>query len=656
MKNQNRIIVAGIGSFTLGIALLSFLVFGGHHYHFVVYVTLGWVVTVLMASSLAFLHIGSFDCCQFTPGHVLVLKYIIVYWLGKSKTRKYCESFDCSTKDCSTYQADFLLKKIRRCEDTVYGQDFNFRGISSVEDFIKKHPLTSYDHYQEYIKRVADGEVGVMSYTNPAFLGMTSGTTGNAKLFPVSNENLADLSGSAAAVSTDLQTRLGIEVTGPLVVSCCLLTGVPIGRSEGGIPKGPVTSFMMPDSIKEIIFSTPLVGYKIMDESTAMYVHALFALRDENLSAVWAPFASSLYIFFRLLEASWKKLAQDIRRGSVSDDIPALSDKDRKEINARLLPMPERADELEMQFRIGFDNIVSRLWPRMPSISGTTSGSMQTYVKRLKKYTGDLQMLSRYYISTEGLIGYAIGFPDDGQTEYVCIPDGLFYEFIPISNCNESSPATVLMEDVKKGECYEVVITNKDGLYRYRMGDVILITRFYNKAPVFQFQYRRGELLNLCSEKTSEVMITTALNDTVKIWKGAEIVQYACAESPLYEEATGENSTSNSLYYVIFVELSIPVDTILLSSVKEHDEFEREFDANLRGANDSYYDNQRQAGKLQLPRIIFVDGRAFPGLRDYMLENSTASASQFKLPRKLRKMEWILTLLKHEVKDLGIER
>ncbi|XP_063968313.1 uncharacterized protein LOC129279896 [Lytechinus pictus] len=643
MKNQQKIISTGLGGLILGITLLYFLVTGAHESGFGICILLG---TVLIGVGLIFLHIGSFTCCPFTPVPLLVVKYI-VNWIGVIKTRKYLSSFELSTQDCSKFQGEFLLEKIRSCKDTVYGQDLNFKGISSVEDFITRHPLTSYEHYREYIKRVANGEVGVMSNDTPAILGMTSGTTGDAKLFPVSQANLSDLIGSAAAVSTVLQSRAGIEMSGPLQVTCCLLTGVPNSKSASGIPKGPVTSFMVPENIKGIIFSTPLVGYQIMDEPTSMYVHALFALRDKNLSSIWAPFASSLYIFLRVIESTWKTLVQDIRRGSISNSHPSLCDKDRGDIDARLFPMPERADELERQFVIGFENIVSRIWRKLTALGGATSGSMQSYVKHLKRYTGDLRILSRYYTSTEGLIGYAIGFPEDGQTEYVCIPNGLFYEFIPVAQCDAMNPYTVLMGDVKEGEYYEVVITNKDGLYRYRMGDVILITGFYNKTPVFQFQYRRGELLNLCSEKTSEVMITTALNDTAKKW-GIDMAQYACAESPVFEEATGGSTFSNSLYYVIFIEIST-TDEKMMSSLPRAGKFKYEFDATLRRSNDSYYDNQRTAGKLQTPRIIFVDDQAFSSLRDYILDNSTASATQIKLPRKLRKVEWIKALLKHEL-------
>ena len=55
---------------------------------------------------------------------------------------------------------------------------------------------------------------------------------------------------------------------------------------------------------------------------------------------------------------------------------------------------------------------------------------------------------------------------------------------------DEDDPETVLLHDVQLGEEYELVVTGKDGVYRLRMGDIVKITGFFNKAPIFQIMYR----------------------------------------------------------------------------------------------------------------------------------------------------------------------
>lgn len=45
-------------------------------------------------------------------------------------------------------------------------------------------------------------------------------------------------------------------------------------------------------------------------------------------------------------------------------------------------------------------------------------------------------------------------------------PRSMFCEFLPESSLEEETPHTLLMEDVKEGQSYELVITNASGLFR----------------------------------------------------------------------------------------------------------------------------------------------------------------------------------------------
>ncbi|XP_041479144.1 jasmonoyl--L-amino acid synthetase JAR4-like [Lytechinus variegatus] len=650
MTAQQKIKVICITCIILALVQLVLLISRGHTYSHNLQVYLGLGIGMSICGSLLTFNMCIQYCSPFISIQILILKYAF-YWMLWLMKRKHFKSFQKSNEDCTKAQREFLLRTIRTHKDTEYGKDFNLKDINTVEDFIKKHPLTTYNHYRSYIKRVAKGEQGIMFHQKPSVLGKTSGTTGLAKVFPVTEEYMKAITRKGNAITSTLRNRAGIPDLGPLQMTCSLLAHGAIGFSEGGTPVGSVTRFMMSDAIREILFCTPSLGSSIVHEPTSMYIHALFALRDEQLGSIWAPFASSLFIFFRFLEVSWNMLVQDIRNGSISDKLKALSSRDREELNRFLYPMPMRAYEIERQFRKGFDNIVRRLWPRMPVLYGVTSGSMQPFVSRLKKYCGDLKILSGFYISTEGLIGYACEFPDDGQTKYVCAASGIFCEFIPAAYCDDENPGTLLMDEVRVGECYELVITNTDGLYRYRMGDVVLITGFYDTTPIFQFQYRNGELLSLCAEKTSEIAVTKALNETAEKWDNVGIAHYVCAESPLYDEARGANDdlSTDILYYVIFVELSPAKDTMLASDINEHMKFEAEFDANLRTFSESY-DRCREKSKLGPPRVIFLDQYAFSNFRGLLLETSSASAAQLKIPKKLRKLKWVQLFLAHKIK------
>ena len=45
------------------------------------------------------------------------------------------------------------------------------------------------------------------------------------------------------------------------------------------------------------------------------------------------------------------------------------------------------------------------------------------------------------------------------------------------------------------GGRYEIVLTTPMGLTRYRLGDVIQVTGFFNQCPTYKFQYRYRHFL-----------------------------------------------------------------------------------------------------------------------------------------------------------------
>ena len=48
----------------------------------------------------------------------------------------------------------------------------------------------------------------------------------------------------------------------------------------------------------------------------------------------------------------------------------------------------------------------------------------------------------------------------------------------------------ILLFQLRVGGCYEMVLTTMNGLYRYRLGDVIKVVDFYYDTPVYEFSYR----------------------------------------------------------------------------------------------------------------------------------------------------------------------
>jgi len=85
-------------------------------------------------------------------------------------------------------QSKFLMQQIESNKTTCYGKSQDFESISTVSDFLTKHPLTKYDHYKPYVDKIIAGDLLALTNEVPLQLAVTSGTSGlpTSKL-PVAN-------------------------------------------------------------------------------------------------------------------------------------------------------------------------------------------------------------------------------------------------------------------------------------------------------------------------------------------------------------------------------------------------------------------------------------------------------------------------------------
>ena len=160
------------------------------------------------------------------------------------------------------------------------------------------------------------------------------------------------------------------------------------------------------------------------------------------------------------------------------------------------------------------------LWP----VKGIMSGGLDSgvYKNKIKKLWGRYPLDT--YTGTEGGIYATQTWDYDGMT---FIPSLNFLEFIPEKEYfkwqldHSYQPKTVLLDEVKAGENYEIVITNFHGgaMVRYRPGDMVRITSLRNEKlgidiPQMVFERRADELLDFVFVRLTEKTIWQAIENT----------------------------------------------------------------------------------------------------------------------------------------------
>ncbi|MFQ5996605.1 MAG: GH3 auxin-responsive promoter family protein [Dehalococcoidales bacterium] len=158
------------------------------------------------------------------------------------------------------------------------------------------------------------------------------------------------------------------------------------------------------------------------------------------------------------------------------------------------------------------------------SVKGIISGGLDSgvYREKIKALWGRYPL--DVYTGTEGGIYATQTWDYDGMT---FIPSLNFLEFIPEKEHFKwrldasYQPKTVLLDEVKAGENYEVVLTNFHGgvLVRYRPGDMIRITSLRNEKlgigiPQMAFERRADDLLDFVFIRLTEKSIWQAIENT----------------------------------------------------------------------------------------------------------------------------------------------
>jgi phenylacetate-coenzyme A ligase PaaK-like adenylate-forming protein len=143
----------------------------------------------------------------------------------------------------------------------------------------------------------------------------------------------------------------------------------------------------------------------------------------------------------------------------------------------------------------------SDLWSLKAIVGGGTDGT--TFRESVEELWGRRPLEA--YGGTEGGIYATQTWDHEGMT---FIPNLNFFEFIPEREWfkwqldHSYQPKTILLDEVKAGEKYEIVITNFHGgiMTRYRPGDMVRISSLRNEKlnidiPQMVFEKRADELI-----------------------------------------------------------------------------------------------------------------------------------------------------------------
>ncbi len=372
----------------------------------------------------------------------LLKQYQVECRYKSKKAKKMRKELKKLTADCVKYQDQTLMAILDNQKDTEYGQLYKFSEIKSREEFVKRHPLTTYPHYADYVERMANGEENILTKDKVVFFGLSSGTTGKNKMYPVTMN-------SSIFVSTELfETRVHyfktMDAAKDLTRELEFRIHHPLTQLPGGCMSGGVGVFFWRQCPYSLV---PEVANAIHKTEEAFYVQGLFALAEPELGTILG-FSSDLMLgFFKYLDTNWQAMCDDIENGRVRPH-GGIPEKVLQELNKVMKANPKRAKDLRSSFQFASKGKALRIWPSLSMVYMAKTGSFAHSAQILKEsYLDNVLIMFTMHGGTEGLVGFMM--EDNPAADiYTFIPNCVFLEFIPADKMEDEDPPCYFIDQV----------------------------------------------------------------------------------------------------------------------------------------------------------------------------------------------------------------
>lgn len=378
------------------------------------------------------------------------------------------------------------LREIKSCE---YGRAYEVRQDWGVQEFQSKVPLNTYETLAPWIERQKSDGLDRL-YSSPVIVyEKTSGSSGPVKFIPYTRRLKKTFSEMALLWITDLC------LNGPkLKFGRIFLSISPSFQKMEKTPKG--VNIGLEDDAEYLPWIFRLLGSrfwimptqlkKLKDPDDYRWVLGchLLAAEDLEVVSIWNP--TYLTALFHFITENKEAMAADLRAG--------MTQKGGYEFRFKALT-PAR-----LQLLSGAQPWRS-LWPELKIISAWADAGAAGFAQELQSIFPDTLFQPKGLLATEAPMTLPLVAVNGG----VPLVNSVFYEFI------DESGHLWLLHEIKPGVKYEIVVTARGGLPRYRTGDQIIVSGIYLGTPLLKFVGRTQAVSDVVGEKINEIFVREKL-------------------------------------------------------------------------------------------------------------------------------------------------
>lgn len=488
-------------------------------------------------------------------------------------------------------QEQILFKILSKNKNTEYGRKYSFSNIKSVVDYQKSIPLSGYDEYIPYIRKIGDGHRAVLTEESVRLFEPSSGTASATKYIPYTSDLRQEfqrgiypwLIDTYSANPNLLRGSSYWSITPPNIAPLRTSGGIPIGFEEDSSYLGAAAEVLINQ-----IFAVPSEIKKVMSIDSFLYITLLFLLKTKDLVllSVWNP--TFLMLLLEPIKMWQGVLLNDLAEGKIRP--PGSVPRELcASLERKLGRHPKRANELDTLFQNFSETIYSAIWPKLSLISCWADGNSAPYVYQIQKMFPSARIQGKGLLATEGIV--TIPYSLAGGN--ILAVRSHFYEFI-----DQDNQQIKTAWELEEGKCYSVALTTGGGFYRYKLLDLVRVSGLYKQCPVLSFIGKEEKISDYFGEKLHEHFVSEVLSRL--------LVRYELRPR-FYMVAPEERN--GTISYVLFVE---PLDT---SETSRWLKLVQELDGKLK--ENFHYAHCRNLGQLRRSTLFIISSK---GAETYLAE------------------------------------
>ncbi len=402
-----------------------------------------------------------------------------------------------------------LTRILRNNKNTAFGKYYDFKNITSIEEYRDKVPLYDHHKYEKLIRlHTQVGESDLVTPKTIKAYAYDFNESDEIRSVPVTEDNYKEL-------GKKFINRINSETTFLMMES--IPKGMPLNdgtfydSADGIMVKSGIDGFSLSYSGLDDKLTSPFSLLFPVGQVNTDYLNLLLALRNEDVTQIYGSNTWIVLNYVEKILEMGEKLCDDIENGTIRIPHEENSKAYQRALTENT-PNPDRARQIREALRSGRkDRLFSMIWPKLKRVLARSEGNFSFYTKKLRKYLGEVCLESDDFITPFGMISERTGDKNLLRLN----EDAGFYEFLPADGT--SAPKPLLKSEIRPGHTYELILTNDAGIYRMHTNLFIRPVRVTKNEFLFEecMKPLMGNDRLLCEGDVFEEILEKVIGDTL---------------------------------------------------------------------------------------------------------------------------------------------